>query len=109
MYSYISELQDLYVANKLMKIKSRAYIIGKPCVWAIVALLSSTKDKTLNITSIVSNLNSNYSTITRCIEYMRIFDIVHEVRLGRLRLIQLNCNNEVVKAMLDILNNVTTL
>lgn len=75
-------------------------------MWAIIALLNSTKDKTLNITSLISNLNSNYSTIIRCIEYMRAFGMIQEIRLGRIRLIQLNCDNEVVKAMIDLLNNI---
>uniref|UniRef100_A0A7J3QEZ1 ArsR family transcriptional regulator n=1 Tax=Ignisphaera aggregans TaxID=334771 RepID=A0A7J3QEZ1_9CREN len=106
MQSFVHKFQGIYEINELTKIKSIAYTIGKPCIWAIIALLNSTKDKTLNITSIISNLNSNYSTIIRCIEYMRTLDMVHEVRLGRIRLIQLNCSNEIVKAMINILNNV---
>lgn len=109
MYRYIENLQNVYEANELTKLKNRAYIIGKPCVWAIAALLNSTKDKTLNITSIISNLNSNYSTIIKCIEYMRALNMIHEIKLGRIRLIQLNCNNEVVRAMLNILNSVKTI
>ncbi len=101
-----SGFQSIYEVSELIEIKNRAYIIGKPCMWAITALLNSTKDKTLNITSIVSNLNSNYSTVIRCIEYMRSLNMIREIRLGRIRLIQLNCNNEVVRAMLNILNNV---
>lgn len=109
MRSHTNGFRDLSEISRLVRTKSRAHIIGKPCVWTIVALLNSTKDKALNITSIVSNLNSNYSTVVRCIEYMMIFDLVHEVRLGRIRLIQLNYNSEIVRAMLDILNSVITL
>ncbi|MEM0026774.1 MAG: hypothetical protein QXT53_03100 [Ignisphaera sp.] len=85
------------------KIKKKIDILGKPCVWNIIAILSITDAKTINITSLISKLNSNYNYVMRCIELMKSFDMVNEIKMGRVRLIKLNEDNEYVKTILNIL------
>lgn len=85
------------------EIKKKIDVLGKPCVWSIIAILSTIDTKTINITSLISKLNSNYNYVARCIESMKSFDMVNEIRMGRVRLIKLNENNEYVKTILSIL------
>ena len=85
------------------KIKKKIDVLGRPCVWNIIAILSTIDAKTINITSLISKLNSNYSYVVRCIELMKSFDMVNEIKMGRVRLIKLNEDNEYVKTILNVL------
>ncbi|MDK6028272.1 hypothetical protein QPL79_02695 [Ignisphaera sp. 4213-co] len=84
-------------------VKKKIDVFGKPCIWNIIALLSSIDSKTINITSLVSKLNSNYNHIMKCIELMKSFDMVREIRMGRVRLIKLNDKNEYVAMIMNML------
>ena len=84
-------------------IRRKIDVLGRPCIWNIVAHLNSLDDKTINITSLITKLNSNYNHIIKCVELMKSLDMIQEVRVGRVRLIKLNVDNEFVKAIIDIL------
>lgn len=83
-------------------LKKIANIVGKPCIWSILSILMETEHKTINITALISRLNSNYRTVSRCINYMKNLQIVEEVVIGRLRLIKL-LDNQLTQSMLDII------
>ncbi|MEL9939897.1 MAG: hypothetical protein QW632_01745 [Ignisphaera sp.] len=85
------------------KIKRKIDVFGRPCVWNIIAILSTIDAKTINITSLISKLNSNYSYVVRCVELMKSFDMITEIKMGRVRLIKLNEDNEYVKTILNVL------
>jgi len=86
------------------KVKERIEIFGKPCIWSILAYLSNLDEKTINITALIRELNSNYGYISKCIELMKSLGMIEEVKLGRVRLIKLNMENNYVKTMLTLLN-----
>jgi len=80
-------------------------IFRKPCIWSIINILNSTEDKIINITALISKLNSNYSAVSKCIEDMKILGIIEEIHIGRLRLIKLKENNKLTKLMTDIIKS----
>ncbi|MEM4514103.1 MAG: hypothetical protein QXZ41_06335 [Ignisphaera sp.] len=86
-------------------LKKLAFIIGKPCIWSIVSVLMESDDKTINITSLVSKLNSNYRSISVCLDYMKKLNIVEEVVIGRLKLIKL-LDTPLTQAMSIILKEI---
>jgi len=80
-------------------------IFRKPCIWSIINILNNTEDKIINITALISKLNSNYSAVSRCIEDMKMLGIIEEIHIGRLRLIKLKEDNKLVKLMTDIIKS----
>lgn len=93
-----------YTVNIPERIKKKIDVLGKSCIWSIVAHLNSLDEKTINITSLIAKLNSNYSYVVKCIDLMKSLDMVQEIRMGRVRLIKLNTDNEYVKAIINILS-----
>jgi len=85
-------------------VKKKIDVLGKSCIWSIIAHLNYVDNKTINITSLVNKLNSNYNYIMKCVELMKSLNMVQEIRMGRVRLIKLNTDNEYVKAIINILN-----
>ncbi len=80
-------------------------IFRKPCIWSIINILNSTEEKIINITALISKLNSNYSAVSKCIEDMKFLGIVEEIHIGRLRLIKLKENNRLTKLIIDIIRS----
>ena len=64
-------------------------------------VLVESESKAINITALVSKLNSNYNTVMRCLNYMKKLQIIEEEVIGRLRLIKLS-DNELTKQMLKL-------
>jgi len=91
--------RDKVLHNDLKK------IFRKPCIWSIINILNNTEDKTLNITALITKLNSNYSAVSKCIEDMKALGIVEEIHIGRLRLIKLKEDNRLTKLMADIIKS----
>ncbi|MCI4436000.1 MAG: hypothetical protein JHC33_04215 [Ignisphaera sp.] len=92
------------LSNLPDKVKERIEIFGKPCIWSILAYLSHLDEKTINITALIRELNSNYGYISKCIELMKSLGMIEEIKFGRVRLIKLNMENDYVKNMLMLLN-----
>lgn len=88
--------------NYYNELKSKALSIGKPCIWSIVSILMETENKTINITALVSKLNSNYDTVTKCINHMKNLNLVEEIRIGRLKLIKL-LDNDLTQLMINVI------
>lgn len=95
-------IEELMYYNRLKKL---ATLISKPCIWYITSALMEAEDKTMNITALISKLNSNYRTISRCIDYMKRLQIVEEIPIGRLRLIKL-LDNTLTHTMISILKEI---
>lgn len=86
-------------------LKRLAILISKPCIWYITLALMETEDRAMNITALISKLNSNYRTISKCIDYMRKLQIIEEVQIGRLRLVRL-LDNALTHTMINILKEI---
>ncbi|MEM4788937.1 MAG: hypothetical protein QXM55_04415, partial [Ignisphaera sp.] len=95
-------IDELTYYNELKKL---AFVIGKPCIWSIVSVLIESDNKTINITSLVSRLNSNYRSISTCLDYMKKLNIVEEIVIGRLRIIKL-LDTPLTQAMSIILKEI---
>lgn len=90
------------------RIRDRLKALGKPCIWRIVALLDSSDDKIMNISSIVASLNSNYARTLRCVEEMKLLELIEEIRIGRLRLLKLK-DTPLTNAMINIIRGASSL
>lgn len=95
-------IDELTYYNELKKL---AFVIGKPCIWSIVSVLMESDNKTINITSLVSKLSSNYRSISICLEHMKKLNIIEEIAIGRLRLIKL-LDTPLTQAMSIILKEI---
>ncbi len=80
-------------------------VFRKSCIWSIINILNDTEEKIINITALISKLNSNYSAVSKCIEDMKFLGIVEEIHIGRLRLIKLKENNRLTKLIIDIIRS----
>ncbi len=89
-------------------LKNRVSIVGKPCIWAVLSVLIETENNTLNITALISKLNSNYTTISKCIDHMKRLQLIEEIKIGKLRLIRLT-NNDMAKLMINIIKSLDEL
>uniref|UniRef100_A0A7C2VLU0 ArsR family transcriptional regulator n=1 Tax=Ignisphaera aggregans TaxID=334771 RepID=A0A7C2VLU0_9CREN len=92
-------IEELVHYNSL---KRTAHLVGKPCIWTIVSVLMESEDKTINITSLISMLNSNYKTVSKCLDQMKRLNIIEEISIGRLRLVRL-LDTPLTRAMTEIL------
>ncbi len=79
-------------------------VLSKRCVWNIVRVLNSTNSKMINITALVSMLKANYDYVMKCLELMRRYGMVEMAKIGRLRLVKLNTDNELVSKMISLLS-----
>lgn len=86
-------------------LKKLAIVIGKPCIWSIVSILSESNNRTMNITALISRMNSNYRAVSKCLEYMKKLNIIEEIIIGRLRLIKL-LNTPLTQAMNTIIREI---
>jgi len=83
-------------------------VLSKRCVWNIVRILSSSKSNMMNITALVASLRANYDYVMKCLNLMMKFGMVEVAKIGRLRLVKLNTDNEIVAKMIAILGNATS-
>ncbi|HIP56586.1 MAG TPA: hypothetical protein EYH02_00735 [Ignisphaera aggregans] len=78
-------------------------LLSSRCTWLILAILKERKSGMINITALVNKLNSNYRTVNKCIEHMKKLGLVEDYKIGRLRLIKVNENSELLKRMFELL------
>lgn len=88
--------------NYYTNLKRTASIVGRPCIWSILSVLMESENNTINITSLIYKLNSNYRTIVKCLNYMKKLQMIEEMTIGRLRLIKL-LDNPLTQSMLYVL------
>ncbi len=81
-------------------------LLSNRCVWLILAVLKNRRSGMINITALINKLNSNYRTVNKCIEYMKRLGLVEDYRIGRLRLIKVNEQSELLKRMLELIDTV---
>jgi len=89
-------------------LKNKVSIVGKPCIWSVLSVLIESENNTLNITALISKLNSNYITISKCIDHMKKLQLIEEIKIGKLRLIKLADNN-MTKLMINIIKSLNEL
>ncbi len=80
-------------------------LFKRKCVWKIITVLLDSPACILNISALISRTGLSHSTMTRCLDIMKKFDIVEVSTIGRLKLVRLNVDNELVKIFMQLLRN----
>jgi len=83
-------------------------LLSKKCVWQIIRELRDTRCGILNITALVHRLNTNYEYVVNCIKLLEKYGIVECVKVGRLKLVKLNTDNETCKLMIAIMDTISS-
>jgi len=83
-------------------------LLSKRCVWQIINELRETRCGILNITALVNRLNANYEYVVNCVKLLERYGIVESVKVGRLRLVKLNTNNETCRLMIAVMDAISS-
>ncbi len=80
-------------------------VLSKKCVWNIVRVLLRSRSNIVNITALVNALRANYDYVAKCLRIMEKYGMIETAKIGRLRLVKLNTDNDIVAKMIELLSN----